>query len=51
MCIRDRCDFMHKGVSNTYYWADQFGAVALSLEGSGKMWFLLPDDGVAMDDL
>lgn len=45
------CDFMHKGGSNTYYWADQFGAVALSLEGSGKMWFLLPDDGVAMDDL
>lgn len=42
---------MHKGGSNTYYWADQFGAVALSLEGSGKMWFLLPDEGVAMDDL
>ena len=31
--------------------ADQFGAVALSLEGSGKMWFLLPDEGVTMDDL
>ena len=45
------CDFMHKGGSNTYYWADQFGAVSLSLEGSGKMWFLLPDEGVAMDDL
>ena len=45
------CDFMHKGGSNTYYWADQFGAVSMSLEGSGKMWFLLPDEGVAMDDL
>ncbi len=45
------CDFMHKGGSNTYYWADQFGAVSLSLEGSGKMWFLLPDEGVSMDDL
>ena len=45
------CDFMHKGGSNTYYWADQFGAVSLSLEGSGKMWFLLPDEGVAIDDL
>ena len=44
------CDFMDKGGSNTYYWADQFGAVALSLEGSGKMWFLLPDDGVAKAD-
>ena len=42
---------MHKGGSNTYYWADQFGAVSLSLEGSGKMWFLLPDEGVTMDDL
>ena len=45
------CDFMHKGGSNTYYWADQFGAVSLTLEGSGKMWFLLPDEGVSMDDL
>ena len=45
------CDYMHKGGSNTYYWADQFGAVSMSLEGSGKMWFLLPDEGVAMDDL
>ena len=42
---------MHKGGSNTYYWADQFGAVSLTLEGSGKMWFLLPDEGVSMDDL
>ena len=45
------CDFMHKDSSNNYYWADQFGAVSLSLEGSGKMWFLLPDEGVAMDDI
>lgn len=45
------CDFMHQGGSNNYYWADQFGAVSLSLEGSGKMWFLLPDEGVSMDDL
>lgn len=45
------CDFMHKSGSNTYYWAEQFGAVSLSLEGSGKMWFLLPDEGVSIDDL
>lgn len=45
------CDFMHKGGSNTYYWADQFGAVSLSLEGSGKMWLILPDEGVSMDAL
>ena len=45
------CDFMHTGGSNTSYWANQFGAVSLGLEGSGKMWFLLPDEGVSMDDL
>ena len=40
-----------RAAATPYYWADQFGAVSMSLEGSGKMWFLLPDEGVAMDDL
>ena len=40
------CDFLHKKDSNTYYWGEKFGAVELSLRGSGSMKLLLPDEGV-----
>lgn len=40
----------HKRV-NTYYWADKFSAVAESIEEGGKMWFILPDEGVSVDEL
>jgi serine protease inhibitor len=45
------CDFMHKERANDYYWADRFSAVSLRLENSGGMWFLLPDEGVSVDEL
>lgn len=45
------CDFMHKSGTQTYYWSDNFAAVGLRLEGSGNMWFLLPDEGVGLDEL
>lgn len=45
------CDFMHKSETQNYYWADNFSAVGLRLEGSGNMWFLLPDEGVDLDEL
>ncbi len=45
------CDFMHQSGTNTYYWGDRFSAVAKSLENSGAMWFLLPDEGVTPEEL
>ena len=45
------CDFMHQSGTNTYYWSDRFSAVSKSLEGSGAMWFLLPDEGVTPEEL
>lgn len=46
------CDFMHSSGTGTYYWGEQFGAVRKSLENDGgAMWFLLPDEGVTVDDL
>ncbi len=45
------CDFMHKSGSNSYYWGDKFSAVPLRMEGSGAMWFVLPDEGVSVDEL
>lgn len=46
-----RCDFMHQGGSDTYYWGDSFSAVGKSFTESGEMWFLLPDEGVTPEEL
>ena len=45
------CDFMHRTSSNTYFWGEHFGAVQLSLRGSGNMKLLLPDEGVSAESL
>ncbi len=45
------CDFMRQSETNTYYWSDRFSAVSKRLEGSGAMWFLLPDEGVTPEEL
>ena len=46
-------DFMHKSFDqHSYYWADRFTAVSLPMENSGgRMWMLLPDEGVSVDEL
>ena len=44
-------DFMHETMESTYYAADNFAAVGKYLEGSGTMWFLLPDEGVTPEEL
>lgn len=44
-------DFMNKSSRNYYYWGEQFGAVRLSLEESGNMWLILPDEGVEVSSL
>lgn len=45
------CRMMHQDAVGTYYWADHFAATAQYLDGGGKMWFLLPDEGVTPEDL
>lgn len=44
-------EFMHETMESTYYAADSFAAVGKYLEGSGTMWFLLPDEGVTPEDI
>ncbi len=34
-----------------YYWSENFGAVYLQLEDGSRMWLLLPDEGVAPEDI
>ncbi len=46
------CDFMHSSETGTYYWGERFGAVKKRLENDGgTMWFLLPDEGVSVEEL
>ena len=44
-------DFMNRSGSANYYWAENFSAVPLYLNESGKMWLVLPDEGVEVDTL
>lgn len=46
------CDFMNQtDYDGVYYWSEKFSAVSKELEGSGKMWFILPDENVSVDKL
>lgn len=45
------CDFMHSGGTEAYFWGDRFAAVGKSLNESGYLWFLLPDEGVTPEAL
>ena len=45
------CDFMYQSISKNYYWGDKFSAVAQRLENGGSMWFILPDEGLSMEEL
>ena len=44
-------DFLHSSDFNTVYYGDGFSAIGLSLENSGRMWLLKPDEGVDAAEL
>ncbi len=44
-------DFMHKTYTGTYFWSDRFAGVTLSFESGGHMRFLLPDEGVSIEEV
>ena len=45
------CDFMHQDNARSYYWGEKFSAVSQRLENDGAMWFILPDEGVSVDEI
>ncbi len=46
------CEFMHRNkFAGTCYEGERFRAVSQSLEGTGDMWLILPDQGVTPDEL
>lgn len=45
------CDFMYRELDQNYYWADKFGATYKTLKNGDCMWFILPDEGVSVDEV
>ena len=47
------CDFLYKQEETNYYYGENYAAVSLPFNGNAdsKMWFILPDEGVAVTDL
>ena len=43
--------FMNNSLSSSYYWGEGFGAVIQDLKEGGAMYLILPDEGVAPDEL
>ncbi len=45
-------DFMHQTSHGSYYWGEGFSAACRYFDNSGgSMWFILPDEGVSVDEL
>lgn len=44
-------EFMHQSGVGTYYRGENFGAVSRYLHNDGVMWFILPDEGVSVDEV
>lgn len=44
-------DFMHSTYPGTYYWSERFAGVELAFESGGTMRFLLPDEGVSVEEV
>ncbi len=45
------CEFMKKTYVDSYYYLPKFSAVSLRFRNSGKMFFVLPDEGYTPEDL
>lgn len=47
-----KCDFMiADGSWQDYYWSDKFAAINKEITYGGKMWFILPDEGVSPQEI
>ena len=44
--------YMNKKLKQmNYYWGENFSAVHLSLKNGSRMWFILPDEGMTVNDV
>lgn len=48
----ETCEYMHSSDVGSFYWGENFGATDKILESyGGTMYFILPDEGVNVEDL
>lgn len=45
------CDFMKEQLQDYYYYGENFSAVNKYFQFGGRMFFMLPDEGVSVDEL
>lgn len=46
------CTYMNQKLAElTYYWIDDYGAVAMRMKNGASMWFILPDEDKTVDDV
>jgi len=45
------CEFLNQTLSASYYEGEDFKAMSMNFEAGGDMWILLPDEGVAAEEL
>lgn len=45
------CDFMHQANIKTFFDGENFSAVSHALAYTGNMWLILPDEGVAFEQI
>ena len=44
-------DFMNQSEMGSYYWGEDFSAVAKPFQNGGAMWLILPDEGTSPEEL
>ncbi len=47
----EQVSFLHGSGEIPWYWGERFSAVGLGMENGGKMWFLLPEEGLNPEEL
>ena len=45
------CEFMNAEKTMEYYYGDKFSAITKEFDVSGKMWFILPDENISVEEL
>lgn len=48
---KQKCEYMKKSGRGNYYYSDKFSAISKKFQANSKMWFILPDKKVSVDEL
>ena len=46
-----QAEYMYQSIGGYYLWGERFSAIYKALTDGSRMWFILPDEGVGVDDL